>query len=283
MAKKKNKKKTVRKKVSDRREPGQTARLGRRKLRSYAVGALPIVNRLLERIQLDRFLQDHVRRDGPRTQLPTRTGLLLLLRNLVFSREPVYGVGEWADRYAPDLVGLTEAQRERLNDDRLGRCLDRAYEEVVGGAVVAVMADLADDVTDIPRMLEKLREGYDLVSASRYIPRGSGEHANRFKHLLSRLLGKTLQVLIGLPTNDATNAYKMYRTDLLDKIGILKSDNYTTGLEITVKAFVQGLRIAEIPTVWRDRSRGQSHFRILQVAPEYIRWFLWAVWKGWGL
>lgn len=171
----------------------------------------------------------------------------------------------------------------RRGNHGLGRCLDRAYEEVTGGAVVAVMADLADDVTDIPRMLEKLREGYDLVSASRYVPRGSGEHGNRFKHLLSRLLGKALQVLIGLPTNDATNAYKMYRADLLDKIGILKSDNYTTGLELTVKAFVQGLRIAEIPTVWKDRSRGQSHFRILRVAPEYIRWFLWAVWKGWGL
>lgn len=133
------KKKTVRKKVPDRSEPGQTARLGRRKLRSYAVGALPIVNRLLERLQLDKFLQDHVRRDGPRTQLPTRTGLLLLLRNLVFSREPVYGVGEWADRYAPDLVGLTEAQRERLNDDRLGRCLDRLFESGQHELVLAVV------------------------------------------------------------------------------------------------------------------------------------------------
>jgi len=171
----------------------------------------------------------------------------------------------------------------RRGNHGLGRCLDRAYEEVEGGAVVAVMADLADDVNDIPRLLAKLREGYDLVSASRYVPRGSGEHGNRLKHFLSRLLGKTLQLLIGLPTNDATNAYKMYRADILDKIGILKSDNYTTGLEITVKAFIHGLRIAEIPTVWKDRSQGQSHFRIARVAPEYVRWFLWAVWKGWGL
>jgi len=167
----------------------------------------------------------------------------------------------------------------RRGNHGLGRCLNRAYEEVEEGVVVAIMADLADDVGDIPRMLEKIKEGYDLVSASRYIPGGEGEHANGFKHFLSRLMGKSLQILIGLPTNDATNAYKMYRFNILDRIGILKSDNYTTGLELTVKAYVNGFKIAEIPTVWKDRTEGSSHFRILKVAPEYIRWFLWAVWQ----
>ena len=71
------KKKAPRRAVADRGQPGQTARTGSRRLRSYAVGALPIVNRLLERIKLDDFLREHLRRDGPRTQLPTRTGLLL--------------------------------------------------------------------------------------------------------------------------------------------------------------------------------------------------------------
>lgn len=167
----------------------------------------------------------------------------------------------------------------RRGNHGLGRCLNRAYEEVEGGVIVAVMADLADDVSDIPRMLEKIKEGYDLVSASRYIPSGSGEHEDRFKHFLSRLLGKALQVMIGLPTNDATNAYKMYRALILDTIGILRSDNYTTGLELTVKAHLKGFKIAEVPTVWKDRAEGTSSFKIFKVAPEYIRWFLWAVWN----
>ncbi len=167
----------------------------------------------------------------------------------------------------------------RRGNHGLGRCLNRAYEEVEEGVVVAVMADLADDVNDIPKMLDKIREGYDLVSASRYIPNGSGEHEDRFKHFLSRFLGKALQVLIGLPTNDATNAYKLYRVSILEKIGILRSDNYTTGLELTVKAYLNGFRIAEVSTVWRDRAKGKSQFKIFKVAPEYIRWFLWAVWN----
>ncbi|MFH1037429.1 MAG: glycosyltransferase [PVC group bacterium] len=167
----------------------------------------------------------------------------------------------------------------RRGNHGLGRCLNRAYEEVDGGVIVAVMADLADDVTVIPVMLEKIKKGYDLVSASRYISGGSGEHQDQIKHFLSRLLGIVLKILIGLPTNDATNAYKMYRADILPKVGILKSDNFTTGLELTVKAYVGGFRIAEVPTVWKDRARGKSHFKVLKVAPEYIRWFLWAIWK----
>lgn len=106
----------------------RTTKAGRRTLRSYTIGALPIVNQLLERMKLNEFLREHLRRDGPRTRVPTRTGLLLLLRNLLFSREPVYGVGQWADRYLPELVGITSSGREHLNDDRLGRCLDRLFE-----------------------------------------------------------------------------------------------------------------------------------------------------------
>ncbi len=167
----------------------------------------------------------------------------------------------------------------RRGNHGLGRCLNRAFEEVEGGVIVAVMADLSDDVAAIPAMLKKIKEGYDLVSASRYIPGGKGEHHDRLKHFLSRLLGGALKLLIGLPTNDATNAYKMYRAEILDRVGILRSDNYTTGLELTVKAYLAGFRIAEVPTVWRDRSGGRSHFKLLRVGPEYSRWFLWAVWK----
>lgn len=167
----------------------------------------------------------------------------------------------------------------RRGNHGLGRCLNRAYEEIDGGVIVAVMADLADDVNDIHKMLEKIKGGYDLISASRYVPGGSGEHRDRLKHFLSRMLGKVLQLLIGLPTNDATNAYKMYRAKILDEIGILRSDNYSTGLELTVKAYLSGFKIAEIPTVWKDRATGKSHFKILKVAPEYVKWFLWAVWN----
>ncbi len=133
------KKKSTRNRRHERRGPGRTARAKSHTLRSYTVGAAPIINRLLDRMQLERILKEHLPPDGPRTKLPTRKGLLLLLRNFLFSRDPIYGVGEWADGYAADLVGLTQTEREYTSDDGLGRCLDRLFMSNQGELVLAAV------------------------------------------------------------------------------------------------------------------------------------------------
>ena len=83
------------------------ARAGRCVLHSATVGGLPMVNRLLRRMHLEEFLRDALPKEDGRTKLSPTKALLVLLRNLLLSREPIYGLGEWAARYAPDLLGLT--------------------------------------------------------------------------------------------------------------------------------------------------------------------------------
>ena len=87
-------------------EPGQQAQAPGLTLRSYQVGALPLVNQILERIRLEQFLGDYLPADDPRCQFPTAQALLVLVRNVLMSREPVYAVGAWAARFAPDLFNL---------------------------------------------------------------------------------------------------------------------------------------------------------------------------------
>ena len=77
-------------------EPGSLARSSGTTLRTYDVGALPIVNRILERMRLSEIFKQCLPDDDSRTQLPTHRGLLVLLRNILIAREPVYGVGQWA-------------------------------------------------------------------------------------------------------------------------------------------------------------------------------------------
>ena len=113
------------------RRAGQVAEAGDKTLRSYAVGAVPIINHLLQRMRLAEILQRHLPPDDGRTKVPTFAGLLLLLRNVLISREPVYGVADWACGYAPDLLGLVESQLTALNDDRLGRCLGGLFASLV--------------------------------------------------------------------------------------------------------------------------------------------------------
>jgi transposase len=120
--------------------PGNVARSARETLRSYTVGALPILDDLLRRMRLAEFLRAVLPPEDRRTKLSPVKALLVLLRNLLLSREPIYGVGEWAARHAPDLLGLASLEIDRLNDDCVGRALDRLFRADVPSLVLAVAA-----------------------------------------------------------------------------------------------------------------------------------------------
>ena len=114
-------------------------------LRSATVGALPLLNRLLRRTRLEEFLRDALPEEDGRTKLSPTKALLVLLRNLLLCREPIYGLGEWAARYAPDLLGLTEKEVGLLNDDRMGRALDKLFAVDVSSLVLRVATHVAKE------------------------------------------------------------------------------------------------------------------------------------------
>src|SRR3954470_1645253 len=118
---------------------GKHAQADGLELRSYDVGALPLLDRIVARMQLRRLLGEHLPKDDSRTELPTVTALLVLFANLLLAREPVYGVGEWAATFPPDLLGLREQDLARIHDDRLGRCLDRIFERIGPDLILAVV------------------------------------------------------------------------------------------------------------------------------------------------
>src|SRR3954462_10529539 len=119
--------------------PGKHAQADGLELRSYDVGALPLLQRIVARMQLRRILGEHLPADDARTELPTVSALLVLFANLLMAREPVYGVGDWAATFPPDLLGLRKQDLSRLHDDRLGRCLDRMFEGIGPTLIMAVV------------------------------------------------------------------------------------------------------------------------------------------------
>ena len=125
-------------------EPGHLASSSGKTLRTYDVGALPIINRIMERMRLSDILKECLPEDDVRTQLATHRGLLVLVRNVLVSREPVYGVGQWASSYAPDLLDMCHHEVERLNDDREGRCLDRLFDALDDDLIMMVVRRVID-------------------------------------------------------------------------------------------------------------------------------------------
>lgn len=148
------------------------------------------------------------------------------------------------------------------------------FNEAKGRAIVLVMADLSDDITQIDKMYKLIEEGYDVICASRYMAGGKKIGGPLFKTFLSKTAGLSLHYIFGVPTHDATNAFKMYRRNIFDDIKIESTGGFEYSLEIVIKAFKKGYKITEIPTVWKDRDEGKSNFKLLKWLPKYIQWYL---------
>lgn len=145
---------------------------------------------------------------------------------------------------------------------------------VTGEATLILMADLSDDISQIDYMYRLIQEGADIICASRYMKGGKKIGGPWLKTLMSRVAGLSLHYLFGVPTVDATNAFKMYRTKILREIQIESTGGFEYSLEIVLKAFKKGYKIVEIPTVWRDREAGKSNFKLMKWLPKYINTYM---------
>jgi transposase len=99
------------------------------KLESLEIGPLPLVREFIGRIDLPAILERHLqpnKRGRPR-DLPEARVVELLLENILISRQPLYAIADWLAGHAPEVSGFAPAQRKRLNDDRIGRALDRLF------------------------------------------------------------------------------------------------------------------------------------------------------------
>lgn len=159
------------------------------------------------------------------------------------------------------------------------RALTTAVKYFQGDAMVVLVGDGSDEIADIDRMREKMREGYDLVCASRYMRGGARAGGAPVQSFFSSLVCRSLKMALGLNTCDVSNSFKLYRKEIFNRIE-LKDSGFAASMQITLKSFFQGYRIAEIPTIWRNRGAGSSKFRFRRHAMHYLYWYAWAIVKG---
>jgi glycosyltransferase involved in cell wall biosynthesis len=172
----------------------------------------------------------------------------------------------------------------RLVHNTLGRGVLNAIKAGFGASrgdvIVVMMADRSDEPGDVAAMAKLVRAGADVVAGSRYVRGGRQEGGPLLKRTLSRLAGMSLHYFAGLPVRDATNNFRAYSRRAVE-LPIEGQASFAIALELTLKAHWQGWRLAEVPTTWRDRTAGQSRFRLWAWLPHYLRWYLLALRKAW--
>lgn len=142
-----------------------------------------------------------------------------------------------------------------------------------GDSIIITMADGSDDLSCVPEMLLKLQMGSSLVCASRYSQGGASLNAPLLKSLLSKVAGLSLFYFGRIGTKDATNAFKAFRRAFVEKITIESQFGFTIGIELLAKARQLGLQIEEVPTIWTERAKGKSKFKVIKWMPAYLRWY----------
>lgn len=139
--------------------------------------------------------------------------------------------------------------------------LDAGFAEAAGELIVTIDGDLQDDPAEIPRLLAKLDEGYDLVS---------GWKAKRRDPLTRRLPSKLFNGVVGrvsgLKLHDLNCGLKAYRAEVVHGMRLYgELHRY-----IPVLAHYRGYRVTELPVNHRPREHGRSRYGI----ERYVRGFL---------
>ncbi len=129
--------------------------------------------------------------------------------------------------------------------------LAAGFKSAQGQIIVTIDADLQDDPTEIPRLLEKLGEGYDLVSGWK-----KNRHDSLSKRLFSKIFNYVVSRTSGIPLHDFNCGLKCYRREVIDQVRLYGELHRF----VPVMAGWYGFKIAEIPVTHHPRRAGKSKY-----------------------
>ncbi|MEY2468348.1 MAG: dolichol-phosphate mannosyltransferase [Actinomycetota bacterium] len=201
-------------------------------------------------------------------------GVTLPCEVLVVYDSPDDSTVPWLQKYAENEPRLVPT----LNTYGHGpaRALRFGIDAARADVVVVTMADGCDDPQQIDQLTRLVERGVVIAAASRYMRGGQQVGGPVLKSTMSRLAGRSLRALARVGTNDATNSFKAYKRSFVQDVGIDSDDGFEVGLELVAKARRMRLPIAEVPTIWLDRSFGVSNFKMAAWLPRYLRWYRFA-------
>ncbi|MFI6789422.1 polyprenol monophosphomannose synthase [Nonomuraea sp. NPDC050383] len=188
------------------------------------------------------------------------------------------GTGEVADELAagddhihvlhrPGKEGLGAAYIEAF---RWG--LDEGFN-----VLVEMDADGSHQPEELSKLLEALADGADLAIGSRYVPGGRVVNWPASRELLSRGANIYTRIMLGLAVRDATAGFRAYRAETLEKVGLadVESQGYCFQVDLTLRTVRHGLRVAEVPITFVERTVGTSKMSRRVMTESFWRIAMW--------
>lgn len=152
----------------------------------------------------------------------------------------------------------------------LGRAIRCGLANYTGDIVAIVMADLSDSPEDIVRCYRKIEEGYDCVFGSRFVRGSKVSQYPPVKLMVNRIGNHVIRLLFLTRHNDLTNAFKVYRRQVIDSISPLHASHFNITIEMSLSALIRRYRIATIPISWSGRTAGVSNLKLRAMGRRYL-------------
>lgn len=197
-----------------------------------------------------------------------------------------------ADDNSPDGTGDI-ADRLAANDDHV-HVMHRQGKQGLGAAYLAGFhwgldegydvlvqhdADGSHQPEELPRLLEAIADGADMVKGSRWVPGGCVVNWPASRKFISKGGSLWTRLWLGIPVKDATGGFNAFRASTLKGLNLdeVASAGYCFQIDMVWRALKHGFKVVEVPITFVERELGDSKMSRNIVIEALIRTTLWGI------
>lgn len=150
---------------------------------------------------------------------------------------------------------------QQLKNQGKGAAVKRGFQEATGEIVVFTDADFSTPIEELPKLLEKINQGYDIAIGSRGLDRSTiKKHQNYFREMMGRSFNLLVRIIAVSGIYDTQCGFKAFKkattADIFEKQTIA---GFGFDVELLFLARRKGLKIAEVPVDWYNDNRSSVH------------------------
>ena len=178
------------------------------------------------------------------------------------------------DTFEKTKVLVSKYSNFRVFDNKkkgLGGAINLGILKATGKNIAIMMADQSDDINDLIKYNELMNsENYDAILGSRFTNKSKVIDYPLQKLILNRIFNLFVSIIFWNRFNDYTNAFKIYKKDVLLEIMPLISESFNIFLEIPLKIISRGYSYEIININWIGRKKGKAKFKIKELRSKYL-------------
>ncbi len=210
----------------------------------------------------------------------------------LFQKKQLYQLKEIivVDDYSPDGTALLcqELHKKYKNivvlqkqKQGIGAALRYGYDHAHGDIILSMDSDLSFSVTDIPLLLEKIKQGNDLILGCRHSVQGAGyetkQLGTQIKGFISSFGNKLIPYMLNISVHDFSANFRAIRKDVWHSLLTTEKTNLLL-LEMVVKVHKKGYKISEVPVVFSERRFGVSKLNLFAESLRFAYRLLFFYW-----